>query len=236
MVLRWKKFITERSLLTALFVGGLLWIFGAFFINLSFPDTSYSFLGATKKAKLDSGKPVTQVFTAKADHLNQIKIIVDDIDLRLREKIVFELADAFCETTLARDTMTLFTPKPHIYYHFNFPAIPDSAGQTYCFRVAYFSPFEGDYDRPYLGASEGEQFAGWSYFNEGNNRIYEDRTLQMRPAYGSGSLLNDLEQLNNRLSQYKPEFLKGTPLTLIFGILLIGTLILIFQIIRSKNE
>ena len=236
MFLHWKKFTNERSLLTALFVGGLLWIFSSFLSDLSFPDSSYHFLGSTKQAKLDSGKPITQIFTSKENNLNQIKIIVGNTDLWLTEKIVFELADAFCETTIARDTMTIFTPESHIYYHFNFPAIPDSAGQTYCFRVTYFSSFDRGSDRPSLGASEGEAFVGQSYFNSGTQRLYEDRTLQMRPGYGSGSLLNDLEQLNNRISQYKPAFLKGTALTLIFATCIAGTLLLVWQFAFRKEE
>jgi hypothetical protein len=132
--------------------------------------------------------------------------------------------------------MTILTPDPRIYYHVNFPTIPDSAGQTYCFKTTYFSRFDRGSDLPYLGTSKGKQFAGWSYANEGNNRTYENRTLQMRPSYGTESFLGNLSRLNDRISQYKPEFLKGSALTLIFCAFLIGTITLVWLLIFRKEE
>ncbi len=232
----WKKMKNEKIWILALFVCGLFWIFGSFFVNLSFPDSSYNFPGKTYQVKLDSGKPVTQTFTAKENDLNQIKIVLGNSSLQLGEKIVFELADATCEKTLAQGTYHFYDMSPFIYYHFTFPALSDSLGQTYCFKVTYYSPINRKGDRPYLGASEGEQFLGWSYTNAGNPLIYENRTLQMRPAYGTGSFFGDLEQLNNRLSQYKPGFLKGTGLTLIFSLFFIGTIALVYLLVFKKEE
>lgn len=236
MRIDWQKLKNERVWFLTILIVGLLWIFGSFFAHLSFPDSSYNFLGTTNKVKLDSGKPVTQTFEAKEGNLNQIKIVVGNADLWLTEEIVFELADASCETTIARDTMTMFTPESHIYYHFNFPTLPDSAGQTYCFKATYFSRFDRGSDRPYLGASAGDQFSGWSYTNEGNNRTYENRTLQMRPGYSAGGFLGDLGQLNDRISQYKPEFLKGSALTLIFCAFIVGTISLLWLLVFKREE
>ena len=231
-----KKLKNERWWLTLLFVGGLLLIMISFYNTLSFPDSGYNFLGTSGKAKLDSGKPITQVFTARENNLNQIKIIIGNFDLILRERIDFELMDPSCENVLARQSANFFTPSPHIYYRFNFPAIPDSAGEKYCFKVTYFSPIDRGSERPYLAISEGEQFRGQSYINEGNSRVYENRTLQMRPAYTAGSFPGDFSRLNDRISQYKPNFAKGWGLTLLFGTFLLGTFALIFWIIRSKTE
>lgn len=233
--MNWKKLKNERLWLGLLFVGGLIWILGAFFANLSFPDSSYNFLGSTEKAKLDSGKPISQKFIAKDNNLNQIKIIIGNSNLWPMEKIVFELADSSCESIIARETMTFLTPEPHIYYRFNFPEIADSQGKEYCFKATYFSTFDRGIERPFLGASEEEQFAGMSYFNEGNGRLYQDRTLQMRPSYGTRSFVGDLNQLNNRISQYKPVYLKGHALTAIFVTFLLGTLLLGWLLVFRKE-
>ncbi|MDP3956961.1 MAG: hypothetical protein Q8Q10_00470 [bacterium] len=230
------KIHRSQILLSLLFIGGLLLILFSFYNTLSFPDTSYNFLGASGKAKLDSGKPITQVFTAKENNLNQVKIIGGNFDLMLREKIVFELADSGCEAILASQSANFLTPSPHIYYRFNFPAIPDSAGKKYCFRVTYFSPIDRGDERPYLAISEGERFRGQSYINEGNNRIYENRTLQMRPAYTVGSFPGDLGRLNDRISQYKPEFLKGSALTIIFCAFIVSTISLVWLLVFRKED
>ncbi len=233
----WRQFTNERCALAIVCIGGFFWIFGSFLNHLSFPDSSYHFLGTTNRAKFDPGKPITQVFQAKENNLDQIKIIIGDLDhLRPMEKIVLELAEASCETTIAKDTLTFLTPNPHIYYHFNFPVITDSAGQMYCFKATYFSPFDRGSDRPYLGASEGEAFVGQSYFNESNYRVYENRTLQMRPAYTAGSLLGDLSRLNDRMSQYKPSFFKGSALTLIFSSFIVSVAVLVWLLVFKKEK
>lgn len=236
MRIDWKKLKNGRGWILALFIVGLLWIFGSFFANLSFPDSSYNFLGATNKVKLDPGKPVTQIFTAKENNLDQVKVVLENTGLRTGEKIDFELMDATCEKMLAQNIYHFYNFSPFIYYRLTFPAIPDSAGQTYCFKVTYFSPFDRGSDRPYLGASEGEQFAGWSYTNEGNNRTYENRTLQMRPSYSAGNFLGDLSRLSDRISQYKPEFLKGSALTLIFCAFIVGTISLLWLLVFRKED
>lgn len=236
MIFSLKKLRSARTWLITIFVLGLIWIFGSFFMDLSFPDSSYNFLGATNKVKLDSGKPVTQHFVAKENNLNQIKVILQNAEIQQGEKINFELMDADCENTLAISTHRSYHSSPFIYYRFRFAEITTSAGQTYCLRITYYSPLDRGSERPYLGASEGEPFTGWSYFNEATNRVYENRTLQMRPSYGSGSFLGDLQQLNNRLSQYKPEFLKGASLTLLFLAFLIGTISLVWLFIFKKED
>jgi len=232
------RFIEKQAIkiLGILFIGGIAWIFGSFFAHLSFPDSSYNFSGKTYQEKLKSDQPVTQTFRAKENNLNQIKIIVGNSNIQPGEKIVFELADALCEKTLAQNTYRFYDIPPFIYYHFTFPPIPDSIGQIYCLKVTYSSSVDRKSDRPYIGASGGEQFRGQLYINEGNQRISENRTLQMRPAYGTGSLFGDLKQLNNRLSQYKPEFLKGTGLTLIFSLFFIGTMALVWLLAFRKKE
>lgn len=234
MLSDWKKLGDERIWLTVIFCGGLVWIFGSFFTDLSFPESDYDFPGATSKAKLDPGKPITQIFEAKENNLNQVKIIIGNADLRPTEKIVLELTDALCETTIANATRTFLSPEPHVYSRLNFPAIPDSAGKKYCFKITYFS--DQDKDRPFVGASEGEQFIGQSYYNEGNGRIYENRTLQMRPAYGTSNTLSDLSALIDRMSQYKPGFLKGSALVSIFGLFLFGTLSLFYFLAFRKED
>jgi hypothetical protein len=226
----------EKTALAVVSVFGLVWIFGAFLANLSLPDSSYTFLGTSGKAKLDPGKPITQTFEAKRDHLDQIKVMIGNTGLWPTEKVVFELADSTCEHITASNTMTFLTPDPHIYYHFNFPAIPDSSSKRYCFRATYFSRFDRGGDRPYLATSEDEQFAGWAYYNTGNDRFYEDRTLQIRPAYGTGSLLGDLSALVDRMSQYKPGFMKESALIFVFSVFMLGTLALLWYLIHPNKE
>jgi hypothetical protein len=231
-----RKPIQVESLLAAVFIAGLLWIFGSLAANISFPESDYNFLGESKKVKLDPGQPVFQTFTAIDNNLNQIKIIVGNQELKWGEKIVFELQDESCATTLASDTLTPLTPDSHIYYRFNFPAQANSQGRQYCFKATYFSPRDRGNERPYLAATEEEQFRDHSYTNMGNGRTYEGRTLKMRPAYGTGSLWSDLERLNARLSQYKPWFFKETWLTSLTILTVLGSILLTALLLFFPKE
>jgi len=230
--LQFKQLKNERLWLSIIFIVGLLFIFISLINKLSFPDTSYNFLGTTGKAKLDPGAPVTQVFTAKENNLNQIKVLLENSDMKFGEKIVFSLDDSSCNYTIAEKTYNFLDLSPFIYYRLRFPEIPDSAGRAYCLKITYFSPYDRGSDRPYIGASEGEQFTGWSYANSGNGRIYENRTLQMRPSYGTGSFWRDIERLADRLSQYKPVLLKGFVLEIISATFILGTLFLGTAIVK----
>jgi hypothetical protein len=225
--------IKAEFLLIAVFIVGILWIFGSFIGNISFPESSYNFLGESKKVKLDPGQPVFQTFTATENGLNQIKIIIGNQELEWGEKMVFELQDESCTTTIANNTLTPLTPDSHIYYRFNFPVQQNSQGRKYCFKATYFSPKDRGDERPYLAATEEEQFQNRSYTNMGNGRTYEGRTLKMRPAYGTGSFSGDLARLNDRLSQYKPAFLKHVALTLIIALSLAGTILLVMLLLLA---
>ena len=56
--------------------------------------------------------------------------------------------------------------------------------------------------------SKGNSFTNSGEENLGEKKIYKGKTLVMKPAYGSDSFWKNMETLNDRISQYKPWFLK----------------------------
>lgn len=224
-----------KQVLVAMLITGMFFILSDLFKNLSFPDSSYNFLGKDKRVELEPGKSVTQVFEAKHDGLNQIKIIIGDLgSLGIHDSIDLTLAQSNCETPIATDTITSFTREPKIYYYFDFDRIPDSIGKSYCLKISYTAT-ERKKERPYLRANEGEPFARTAYFDDARSRFYEGRSLQMRPSYSNISFSQNFHELENRLSQYKPAFMKGSVLvlglTVAFASILLGVIV-----IRMKDE
>ena len=224
----------QKFLLGLLSIGVVL-IFSGLFSRLSFPDSSYNFLGKDKRVELEPGKSVTQVFTADRDGLDRIKIMIGDLDtLGYQDSVALALTEPDCKTLIATDTISFLTPAPRIYSAFDFDRIEHSAGQTYCLKISYAAA-ERPKQRPYLAASEGETFADTAYFDEAKDRFYTGRSLQMRPSYSHASFRDDLRELEERLSQYKPEFMKGW--LLILGLLVTLTSILLgILAIRAKDE
>lgn len=221
--------IRPKYLVLIAFLAGLAWILWSFFRILAFPDASPDFLGETKKVKLDPGAPVIQTFAADRDGLSQMKVVFGNTDLRPGEQIIFELADATCSATLASDTFQFSTPDPNIYHRFVFTPIPNSQGKTYCFKATYFSLLDRGDDRPYLAAEKSDASIGRSYTNTGTGRTYENRTLKIRPAYAYGSWVENIDELVDRLSQYKPAYMKELAIR-ILGIAVIAGSILIIAV------
>lgn len=195
----------------------ILALFCFYFLkNLAIPESQYNFLNKTKKITLHSGKPVTQTFTALENHLAQIRFAVDNLSFPREASLELTLLDATCSQTLHQQVLTSAPSRQGAYTLFSFSPIADSAGHSYCFRVLYTNHREKKGEKPALLATD----EPYQYFNDRiltdqfNEKSYPGQTLFLRPAYSSGSLIKDLAELENRLSQYKPGYAKGWILTI----------------------
>lgn len=213
--------------LTGFFLSALAVVFYYFFANLAFPESDYNF-EIDGSAKLYPGLPVFQTFTAKENNLSQIKITLKNSSIKTGDKIIFELADENCANVLATDEISRFTPVG-MFYRFNFGKIEDSQDKKYCLHAAFFSNQKGDY--PEISTSKDEIFKDSSFTNTGKNKTYPDRTLVFRPAYENESTWQNLQELNQRMSQYKPWFLKNIYLSTIALLTIILSITLVFILI-----
>lgn len=216
-------------LLIATFLFGMIVIFWAFFAGLSFPDSHYNFLGKDKKVELKDGKPVWEVFTANRDGMDRIKVRINNPP-GFRERILLELADESCTHVIATDTVSMLSPIG-IYYRFDFPRIADSQDRKYCFRATFSSP-HGTKDEPSLYANEGVGFPTDGYRNSARDKYYPGWALQIRPAYTNGTFFGDIREFTDRLSQYKPEFLKGFAFQLLAILFVVGTTVFVVLVVR----
>ncbi len=188
----------------------------AFMNQLHFPDSSKNFLGDTKRAELSANGPITQAFLANQDNLEGFQIFMGDTELGLGERIDFALLDASCNTVLYRSSRTMFSLPATRDIRFTFPTLPRSLDTAYCLSIEYRPGLAKRKDRPYIRVTEDEQSKDSSYTDHGKGKAYPGRTLQIRPFYApqEGSIANRVEAIENRLSQYKPAFIKGLMLAL----------------------
>ncbi len=227
--------LSQNKILLAALLIGTIFLFIRFFSYLSFPESDYNFLGKDKKVKLDPKTSIMQIFEAKENGLDQIKIVMGNIDrLPLNESVLLELRDPQCEQVLAEDTINWLTESPKIYYRFRFPRIDDSIGKKYCLKISYEANTKRGGERPSIAVSDDDQFSDRAYTDTSNGKTYIGRTLQIRPSYSEGSLTGNLIRLENRLSQYKPEFIKGWILTIGF-LMILGSVLLGIIVIRTKE-
>lgn len=212
--------------LTVIFFIGCAIIAFHFFSTFAIPESDYNFTGKTKTVSLAPGKPIIQYFTAKRSNLKQIRVVTGNWkNIQRNEYVLFELADATCESVIANEKMTLSAQKQGTYTVFSFPVIPDSAGKKFCFRATFVAQEPRTDGKPTLSATNdsSSQFTDRILIDSNKNKTYENQTLKLRPAYTNGNLFSDLHELLNRISQYKPAPLKGWLIIIFFFLFILGS-------------
>lgn len=209
-----------------------MYIFTLFFSGLSFSDSSFNFLGKKDSQRLKKEIGVHQNFTATEDGLTEVKLAIGNLHLLPGEQIRFELRNQECSQILATDSWNVFQPKPKTYLRFHFDRIADSQGKEYCAFIMYSSPF----DRKSSTAPRitTEKIEGVQYYV--GTEAQENETLYLRSGYQEETLWQNIWRLIERMSQYKPEWIKGTPLLSLISAILLGSFFLCLWIIFKAEE
>lgn len=181
-------------------------VFWKFFCLLSFPDSSVTLKKGDPLFELKDGASFTQMFTANEDNLNKLEFLLRTPGPKNKSSVRMEIADATCEKTLRQGTLRKSFVSSGNLHEFKFDIIPDSQGKTYCLK-AEFSRKKPDPKkiRFFTMKSDDPKFA---IKNEDGNNENDGLSLSMRTVHKSDSLTQNLGELNERISQYKPFFLK----------------------------
>ena len=210
--MKYSKFNYILIFLFLIFIGI---IFCKFFNTLTFSDSSLNFEGDNgKQEKLYPNAQLIQKITATENNLNQIDISINKFSADFGEKIVLEVKDENCGKTIAQSKIDAFTWNSPGYEKFRFKTIPDSKDRIFCLKITYI-PFRKEQDKKiYISSYPAE---GSSYINTGKSiEEQKNRTLKLKPAYENDSNWQNFSELSDRMSQYKPDYLKGTYLKTLF--------------------
>ncbi len=153
---------------------------------------------------------VSQTFVASDDDLTEVQVFLATFMRANTVPLVFTLTDGSGQVvrTVSAEAVTI---NDNTFHPFIFEPIPDSRGKTY--TAAISSP----------AATEGNAFAAWlgncDCYPPGvlsiDGRARQDQELVMRVDYQHSGVVV-WKELINRMSQYKPEIVKGA------GIVLLG--------------
>lgn len=193
----------------------ILLLAGLWWSRVSFSDTQENFLGQKERIELSTKKPVEQVVTARFNHLEQIKLSMGAAPLWVGESLTLQILDSTCQEELRHvrlHMLALHRQGPFVV--FSFPPIIQSADHTYCLRLTYTSPYTKRKERPLVRAVE-VPLSGAESLVTGKTEPVTTRSLQVRFGYGDSSAPDRLVTLEERLSQYKPAWIKG-------GLLFVG--------------
>jgi hypothetical protein len=221
---------SQKKILLAL-LGILVILIGfRFFANISFPDSGIV-LEKGELYKLLPEKMLSQKFAANRDNLDKIEFLLRTPGVREGDTVDMTLADETCAGAIRKGTLEVPFLNSDNLYVFDFPRIADSNGKQYCITamlhagnkttkyVQFFTTDASILDAPVTDRS--------------NDTAMDGRALSMRPAYVNGSVWQDMRELNQRISQYKPWFLKGAliaTVAIFFVVLSIGLIAILIVI------
>lgn len=216
---------------------GVIVLFAAMIVvNLGhqwgFPDTHFP-LEKGEKVKLDA-VGATQTFLASRNGLSGINILFGGSQIKNGGTLRLSLLHADCQKKISETTTFVTSLGADDAIRFPFTSISDSQGKTFCF-TAQFTPKEGSKKAALFIIPNTLPKEALSLSLNGTVRPNE--SLSFRPIYQNRTLIADLIELDQRISQYKPWFLKGTFLASI-ALLSIGLTFgfLIFAIILVPKK
>lgn len=217
------KYILLGILMTGLFLIGV-----SFFRQLSFPDNTQD-IKRGERVELSVDDSLEQKFIAKNNGLNKIEILFGSKKLKKNYFLQFVLADKNCQKIIRQKTLVgEYSFNSKYLYAFNFPKIKKSQNKNYCLKIKYLSKLKKEQLDPkniirIFTQGENEKLEKEKKIDKIKPGNTDDlmvklksgqekvglQNLSFRTSYTENSIFNSLQKLNQRMSQYKPWFLKG---------------------------
>lgn len=223
------KLLSSKTIPLALLGISVLLIFFKFSTLIAFPESRI--LDRDKIQKIYPGQTFSQKFIAKRDNLDTIQILFRTPGIKDGDIMTAKIADETCSDTLREGNLEKPFLNTDNVYLFKFPRIEDSEGKKYCLRLSYRTSNDSTKYLRFFTVAESDP--SLLFMNSATNEALNGQALSLRTVYRNDSLWQDLCELNDRISQYKPWFLKdffiGTIATL-FVILSIAMIILLINV------
>lgn len=227
-----KKHLSTKNVSLAILGLTILSISIRFFSLLSFPDSSIVLEKGDPAVKLRAKETLTQKFVANRDNLMKVEFLLsaEGIKFENKDKVKMQLADADCQKPIRTGELQESFLNSSNLHEFSFSKVENSKDKTYCL-IATFEPSDGKGKAIQFFVFENKA----SEFLPKNTTTGEDSSnpLSIRPVYVNDNVWQDLSELNQRMSQYKPFFLKHyylVAISILFIILSIATVIILITL------
>lgn len=188
------KFSSKKLFL--LFAGIMLVVvFGKFFSILYFPDSSVTLEKGDPAIEINPNTTIEQKFVSARNGLSKMEFLLRTPGPKKEEVVEVEVTDEKCQNTIKKGGLKKSFISSGNLYEFKFDPIPDSEEKTYCLKI-----------KP-----EKKKFKFFTMDSNDSRLELQDipgRSLAIRTVYKNESIGQGLSELNQRISQYKPWFLK----------------------------
>lgn len=176
-------------------------VFWKFFSLLYFPDSKIILEKGDPIFELNPDIHLEQKFIANRDGLSKIEFLLRTPGPKNEDLIKIEIADEDCKNILKQGKFEKSFISSGNLYEFKFDRIPNSNNKKYCLKIES----EKKKFKFFTMESQDSQFALTS---QDIDAKFENKSLSMRTVYKNENIRQDLDELNQRISQYKPWFLK----------------------------
>ncbi len=234
-----RNFNKIKLFLLFVFVLATLAVGLTFWRQFSFPDSDYK-LEKGRRVELGGGDRVEQVFWVSQDGLAALEILLSGRLENENTKLEFFLKDRNCQQVLAkREIKGKRSFNSKYPYLFNFPRIKHSKNRYFCLEIEFTSEksskknkirffvnnwFKGDNQRDEQNGVERkvkERLLKPYILNGSSEKNKKKHSIFLRPRYRKVGIWRNIDELNKRMSQYKPWFLKGKFLYLLTGVMFV---------------
>lgn len=226
----------SKDFFLAVLVVIILLIGYSFWYNFSFPDASWP-LRKGERIVIMPGETLSQLIPSSRNGLQKIEILFGKFTLQGEAELHLELRDSTCSTMLAQKTLSRQSFDSEYTHAFVFDRISYSEDETYCFSATFVSnqPIKKD-KAPRFFIDKEAIAESYSLSNTSGEKTVGAGPIAIRPGYTNDSFFSNAKEFFDRISQYKPAFLKSWFL-ITFATLGLGlTFLAVAFIIRSEED
>lgn len=223
---------TTKIGLFALLAISLVGIGLGFTTKLSFRDSSI-ILTKGEPVKIFPGETITQTFIPQSHELSKLEFLVRNPEPKSGDLVTVTLADANCQTPLRESVLKPSYLDTDNLFVATFDPLPVSSDQMLCAILRFDQKkHESKFLRFFTEESQSTSLRELTV----NGAVQDSQSLSMRPVYNHTTLSQDLSALGQRISQYKPWFLKDAFLGIVATLFLIGTIVIAYMLIHISTQ
>ena len=224
------KFPSSKNILLALLGISIVLISFRLFAIMSFPDAHT--LDRDEVQKILPGQTFSQKFIADRDNLETIQFLLRTPGLKGGDTVTVKVADETCSDTLREGLLERPFLNTDNVYIFTFPRLSDSKGKKYCILLSFQDTKNKSKFLQFFTISQ--ENIDLLLMDSANDQLVNGQSLSLRTVYRNDHWWQDLGELNDRISQYKPWFLKDFFIGTI-GILFITLSITLIAVLISMR-
>ncbi len=200
--------------------------------ELSFRDSSL-ILTKGEPVKILPGETITQTFLPKSGTLAKLEFLVRNPEPKPSDRVTITLADITCQNPIRESTLEPGYLDSDNLFVARFEPLPTSSSEPLCVMLSFDKTKpQSEFLRFFTHESKPASFLDLTLAGIPQ----PERSLAMRPTYIYPTLSQNLDELNDRISQYKPWFLKDGFLTLVTLIFIGSTLAFLLLLIFKQKD